>query len=134
MKKILSIFIMLSISFFTIWWVWAACEFNENSEIKGALNGCISTTTVVHTWWDVDVASDWFKSIINNWTKQIVLILGVLAVGSIVYWALLMTVSAGEDEKIKKAKDIVKWGCIWFVWMITASGIITLVVQIMYSL
>jgi hypothetical protein len=62
------------------------------------------------------------------------LFLWVLAVGTIVYGAFLLTLSAWEDEKVKKAKDIIKWGIIWFLGVISASGIIFLIVNIMYSI
>jgi len=44
-----------------------------------------------------------------SWTNALAAFLGLLAVGAIVYGGLLMTLSGGEDEKIKKGKDIIKW-------------------------
>jgi hypothetical protein len=37
-----------------------------------------------------------------NWTTNIATLLGLLAIGAIVYGGLLMTLSVGEDEKVKK--------------------------------
>jgi hypothetical protein len=45
-----------------------------------------------------------------------------------------MTLSAWEDEKIKKAKDVIKWWIIGFIWVISASWIILFVVNLMYSI
>jgi hypothetical protein len=38
-----------------------------------------------------------------------------------------------EDEKSKKAKDIIKWSIIWFIWVLTASVIVNLLVNFIYS-
>jgi hypothetical protein len=42
--------------------------------------------------------------------------------------------SGGNDDKIKKAKDIVKWWIVWFLWVISAGLLIALVVNIMFSI
>jgi hypothetical protein len=55
-----------------------------------------------------------------------------MAVGALVYAAILFQFANGEDEKIKKAKDIVKWTIIGFILLISASGIIYIVINVMF--
>jgi hypothetical protein len=71
---------------------------------------------------------------LKNWTNTIARFLAVLAVFWIVFGWFRFTISAWEDEKITKAKNIIKWSIIGFVWVLTATLIINLVVNIMYSL
>jgi hypothetical protein len=72
------------------------------------------------------------KATINRWTTQLSALLGLLAVGAIVYGGLMMTISWWDDEKIKKWKDIVKWSMLWFLGLIAASWIVRLVVEVMF--
>jgi len=43
-----------------------------------------------------------------------------------------MTLSTGDDEKIKKAKDIVIWGIVGFLALISISAILKLIVSVIY--
>jgi len=140
MKKISIAFILCIISFFITPVFWANtgtldCTYTEwgwSGSISSDLSGCFENSKVISVG---DAKLDWwFKTEIWKWVNNIALILSLLAVGSIIYGALLLTLSTWEDEKIKKAKDVVKWGILWFLWVISASAIITLVVKIMYSI
>jgi hypothetical protein len=46
----------------------------------------------------------------------------------------MMTLSAWEDEKITKAKDIVKWSLVGLLGVILATTIVTLVINLIYWL
>ena len=76
---------------------------------------------------------NWFKSKIIDWAKKIAWFLGLIAVWALVYAAFMMAISGWEEEKIKKAKDIVKWTTLWFLWIVTASSLITIIINFMYS-
>lgn len=135
MKKLLIILILM-FSFFSIFLPEAfwTCTYNEGAKIWTSLNNCLSNSKLVN-WKDVTVkAWGWFETQIKKWTTNIALYLWIFAVGSIVVWGLMLTLSAWEEEKIKKAKDIVKWWIIWFVWIITASAIISIIVRLVYSI
>lgn len=127
MKKIIITFIFLVFSFFifstTFSW---DCS---NLDIKSCLNG----TKLVWAWEDLKLES-WFKDKIIKWTQNIALYLGIASVFAIVLSALMMTISAWEDEKVSKAKNIFKWAIFWLLWIILASTIITLVVKFIYDL
>ncbi len=112
----------------SLWW-W--CTYTEWSELSSFLNWCKPENVV----WAEDMrVESWLKSKVNNWIKNISLILWILAVWSLVYAWLLMQFSAWEDELIKKSKNIIKWTLIWLVLLISASGIIYIVVNVMFWL
>lgn len=133
MKKIISIICTLLCILGLLWSTnvsYAACEYNGWS-ISAELDNCLS-------WSDlVDPGDGLIESGIKNkvvyWTTQLASLLGLLAVGAIVYGGLMMTISGGEDEKIKKWKDIVKWSMLWFLWVIVAWWIVRLIVEVMFS-
>ncbi len=67
------------------------------------------------------------------WTNSIATALSLFAIGAIVYGGLMMTISWGEDEKITKWKDIVKWALIGFLAAISAWAVVRLVVEVIFA-
>ena len=146
MKKILTIFIlMLSfIAFITpitladknLWKNWSnncsGYDFDKNWNIWEQLDKCLKGVELVD-WTDVSIEW-WFWVQIKKWTNNIWLYLWVLAVWSIIFGWFMMTMSAWEEEKVKKWKDVIKWWIIWFLWVVWASAVINLIVKIMYSI
>lgn len=132
MKKILIIISLLLIHFVFLKNIsWGSCTYWWG-DIWSALEWCLSDSPLVN-WSKADI-DNWFWETIRNWINNISVYLWVIAVWSIVYWSLMMTLSTWEDEKLSKAKKIVYWWMIWFVWLISVSAIINLVTNIMYSL
>lgn len=135
LKKIFLSFLLITFSFFAFSPIEAAytnCKYDENSTtLWSFLDWCKPTKLAWN--WDYKVES-WMKDLVNWWIKNISLILWILAVWMLVYAGLLMQLSAWEDEKIKRWKDIVKWTLIWFLLLISASSIIYVVVNLVYSL
>lgn len=137
-KKIIILLALLIFSFNiinfsnTVYWAW--CNYDWYWDVAGAIENCI--------WWDsglVDNWSDlkvdgWFKEQLIKWIKKIATFLALWAIFSIAYGSLQMVLSTWEEEKIKKAKDIVKWWLLWFVWIISAGFIISLIVKLVYSI
>ena len=112
-------------------------EWDTTDVIISALWDCIEWSKVVWADWDnlnLDVKRNEFSDNINAWTNNIAIALSILAVASIVFGSLQMTLSAWEDEKITKAKDIVKWWIIWFIGVISASSIIKVLVAVIYGI
>ena len=134
MKKILITLFLIITLILPIWVYSAWCNIwaDDVTNIWDSLDSCLSDSKLVN-WQDGSI-ENWLSAKINSWVKNIWMVLWILAVWSIVYGSLLMTLSAWEDEKIKKAKDVIKWWIIGFIWLISASGIILLVVNIMYSI
>ncbi len=135
-KKIL-LFFILTFTLFIGNNVFAECKYDDKNttSISSFLNDCKPTSVVWGTWSTANMKiENWFKKKINTWVKNISLILWFLAVGSLVYAGLIMQLSAGEDEKIKKAKNIIKWTLLWFLLLISASGIIYLVINVFFWL
>lgn len=135
MKKIIISFIL---SFFIIINTFASCKIPDKEfelwweSVSELLDQC-RPGDLVWTSWKYTV-EDEFKKQISKWVQNISSILWILAIWALVYAALLMTISAWEDEKIKKAKDIIKWTIIWFVWLISAWSIIYIVINAIYWL
>jgi hypothetical protein len=135
MNKKIFLFVLLLISFLsiqnTVFW---NCNYDPltNSTMISSLENCINWTTLVNSW---DAKIDWwFWSYIKTWTNNIALYIWILAVFAIVFGSLKLTLSTWDDEKINKAKAIVKWWIIWFLGVIFASSIINLVIRLVYSL
>ena len=108
------------------------CEYKEWQDVWTNLDTCLTDSQLVSG--KKTEVETWFKETINKWTQAVGLFLWVLAVWSIVYGSLLLVLSTWEDEKIKKAKDVIKWWIIGFLCVISASSIILLVVSVMYSI
>jgi hypothetical protein len=122
----------------TLWSNWSnKCgwyNFDEDISVWVALNKCLSNADLIN-WENVSLGWKWwFWKQIKRWTQNISLYLWLFSVASIVIWALMLTFSAWEEEKIKKWKDVVKWGIIWFFGIVVASSIITLIIKLVYSL
>lgn len=143
MKKILSLFIGIFIVLSSITIVSADnCKYKLDSDwniitawtekwVAWLLWECLKWSWVVEVEGKATI-EDGFKVKINKWTNNIALFLGLLSIWAVIYGWLMMTLSAGEDEKIKKAKDIVKWSLVWLLWVILATTIVTLIINIIY--
>lgn len=107
------------------------CTYNRNGDIGSSIGGCVNSTSLVQAW-DLSLER-WFKDQINNWTYKIAWFLGLMAVFAIAYGWFMMTISAWEEEKIKKWKDIAKWGALWFLWIVSASALISFIISFVYS-
>lgn len=126
------------ISFFIIWSnrLFSACIIDPDKafDITTSITNCMSTANVVNPSGDISLTWNWFKDVILWWVRSLSIFLSAWAVFWIVYWSLLLTLSWWEDEKIKKWKDLIKWSIIWFLGVVFASVIISIVINFIYSL
>lgn len=137
MKKIILFFVFI-MSIFSFWVAnWATCNYDPSESekwISQALDDCLEWSALVDAW-NAKIESDWwFQNYIKKWTNNIALYLGIFAVFAIVFGAIMLTISTWEDEKISKAKNIIKWGILWFLAVITASFIVNLIIRVVYDL
>jgi hypothetical protein len=116
------------ISWYTPPWL---CSYSEWVSLSSFLNGCKPKSLV---WWSDMKVELWFKKKVNNWIKNISLVLWIIAIWALVYSWLLMQFSGWEDEKIKKWKNIFKWTIIWFFLLISSSWIIYVVINVIFGL
>jgi len=110
------------------------CSYDPNAQISdlgASLDVCLLDSKLVN--WNSVIIKYWFKIKVLNWVKNISIFLSIMAVGSIAYGALMMTISAWEDEKIKKWKDIVKWWIFGFLAIISAGWLIAIVINFIYK-
>lgn len=138
MGKILKYFlisIVLTFSFWTL--VFADCAIpadGSDINISAELDNCLKDSPLVNGQ-NTKIWESWgFDKYILNWVWNIWLYLWIFAVFSIVVGSLMLTISAWEDEKVNKAKWVIKWWIIWFLWVISASAIITIIVKLFYSI
>ncbi|MDD3793184.1 MAG: hypothetical protein PHI37_00015 [Candidatus Gracilibacteria bacterium] len=131
MKKIFYSLVITIIFLLFLPSTFGACDYSEGQSIGTNLDNCLSDSKLVGT--DAKIGGG-FDNTIKKWTINISLFLGIASVLGIVYGAFSMTISAGEDEKVNKAKDIIKWSIIGFLLIISASFIINLLVRLFYSL
>ncbi len=110
----------------------ASCSWSEWWSVWGQFDSCLSGTDLVNSAGDMSLT--WgFRTQVINWTTNIATLLGLLAIGAIVYGGLLMTLSVGEDEKIKKWKDIVKWSLLGFLALILAWALVRVVIEFIFA-
>jgi hypothetical protein len=131
MKKIV-IFIVFIFSLFATVYA-GGCNYSK-WDVKSSLNSCLSDTTLVNPWNDLDTKWWAFSSKIYNISKTIAIVLSVWAVFWIVYGSFMMVTAAWEDEKIKKAKDMIKWSIVWFLGVVLASSLIALITNFIFDL
>lgn len=132
MKKILlGLIFIFTLSVVNLGFATNNCNYSEWGTISSNLENCLSDSSLVK-WTDAQISS-WFRNYITKWTNNISLFLWVLAVTWIAIGAFMLTTSAGESDKVSKAKSIIQWSVVWFIWVLTAALIINLIVRIMYS-
>lgn len=131
MKKIL---IAIGIIFWLLWSFNYSYSSSDDFNIKAKFDEEMQKTkTLVKKEQDMRIDT-WFKNVIFNWVTNISWILWLFAIAMIAYGWLMMTISTWDDEKIKKAKDIVKWWILWFLALVSAWSIIAIVINIVFTL
>ena len=111
----------------------ANCNWSEGEDIASQFDNCLNNSQLIDASGEMKVTGG-FRDKVVQWTTNIATLLWLLAIGSIVYGWLLMTLAGWEDEKIKKWKDIVKWSLIWFIALISASAIIRVVIEFIFAI
>ncbi len=136
MKKI-GTFICLCLSFaITHQSIYASgCDFDVSEwwNLTEAVEWCIKKWQVTVESKDLVVWRD-TNDIINDLIQNIWVILTFWAVIMIVYAGLLMTLSWGNDEKVKKGKDLLKWTLIGYIALLTAGGIVSFIIGFIYDI
>ncbi len=138
MKDMKKMLILIGIFLFNIFsfnsvLAWG-CDYDpavNSGPLTEELSKCLNDSKLVNSDWKI---TGWFKTSISRWVDNISLFLWIGAVLWIVYGSFMLTISAWEDEKVNKAKDIIKWSIIGFIWLITASLIINVLVRVIYSI
>ena len=107
---------------------------NANCTVNSGIDACLNGSYLVDPTETGTVIEVWFKTKVLDWTTRIAWFLGLMAVWAIVFGSFMMAISTWEEEKIKKAKDVIKWAILWFLWIVLASSLIAIIVNFMYSL
>lgn len=117
----------------------ADCEYkaddNGSYDVLEALDKCATGTKALDTWTGKSLTAEkWFKNLIGQITQNLMYIFWVIAIWAIAYGWLTLTLSAWNDDKIKKWKDLIKWASLGFLVIISAWWIITIIVKVIYWL
>lgn len=136
MLKKITLFLIILFSFTSVQAADCTIPEWENIDVSSAINNCLQGSQVlVQSWTDANLkVEDWFKDVIYNWIKNIWGILWLIAMWAIAYGAFTLVISSWDDEKLKKWKDIVKWWILGFLWVVLASSIIAILVNVIYSI
>jgi hypothetical protein len=147
---VLFIIIFLQYNFFVI--AKTECKYDtENPDIKGSLYNCMPEWSLENkttggwtelVWWLFNIwwsSNAWYsvnetKNKILNITQKIIITGSVLAIWWIVLAWILFIVWLWDKEKIKKARDALKWSIIWFIVMIVAQQSVNAIINFIYSL
>jgi len=72
-----------------------------------------------------------FQQLITNMTSAISLLVGSIGVIMLIIAGIYFLISAGEPQKLQKAKDFAVWAIIGIVIALTASAIVALIKAIL---
>lgn len=111
----------------------ASCNYSQYDTLSKWLEDCFSDSKLVKAE-NLKVDWNWFKQKIIDWRNRIAFFVWIFAVLWLVVSGFTLVTSAWDDEKINKAKSIFKWTLFWVLAVIFASAIITLVINIFYSI
>lgn len=133
--KMLKKYIYILVGGFLLGYTHIALGCTFRGDVSRSLDNCFLDTDVVSPPGDLEVSqSGWFNEFLLLWIDWISWVLALAAVGVIAYGSLMFTLSAWEDDKITKGKDIIKWWILGFIAMILANALIELVINFLYDI
>lgn len=103
-----------------------------SSTVKDMLAKCQPKNVIVSSTGDYKI-EDGARKKVTDIANQIILVGSILSVGALVYAAILYTIAAGDDERIKKAKGSLKFGIIGFVMMLLSFPLVNAIIRLFYS-
>lgn len=109
------------------------CTYNSNWDLSSNIDNCFKDSDLVKAE-NLKVDWNWFKNKIIDWRNRLLFFIWIFAVFWLAFSGFTLVTSAWNDEKINKAKWIFKWTIIWFLAGIFASAIITIVINLFYSI
>lgn len=136
MKKIfITCFCIFFIIIFSVQTYAAPCvDFAWEGDITQLVKDCVESEGQLTVRGDDLIVWDQTNAIINNFIRNLWVLLSIWAIIMIVYSGLLMTLSGWNDEKIKKWKDLLKWTLIWYIALLTAWWIVSFIISLIFSI
>ena len=125
-KIILSLSIFLWFTFCAVW-AYAECKYDGSKGIDVVIWECLNDDTLVDIKNDENlkvVGEIGVTPVIQRFIWIIANILAVGAIGAIAFGWFSMVTSGWEEEKLKKAKDIIKWAVIGLIGILLAEQIL----------
>lgn len=124
--------IILSFTFFNSS---EASSCNFNNDFTSSLEWCVrwNENVIQPPSGDLKVESG-FKTLLEFFIENIATVLALLAIWSIAYGSMVIVASWWNDDKISKWKKIIIWALVWFLALVSANGIIRIIVYFIYWL
>lgn len=107
------------------------CSYDGYGSVQNALRGCTPKGSLTSD--DYSIAGGVKEKIVRV-TNQLILVGSILAVGGIVFAAVLYTSALGDGEKVKKAKTAFKFAITGFVLMLLSFPIVNALVNLIYGI
>ena len=137
--------VLLFSSIFVSSEVWAAdCKFPENwsdQSIIALTDGCLEqdgnayTSKLVDSTDPTDASLSWDgRERIKHFVDRLIAFGMLLAIGWLVIGGGYMASSVGNDQKVKKGKDAVKWSVIGMIVLIFSYPLMNAVINFVYQL
>jgi len=135
LKKIILFFVIFFLFFNFSDFLFANCSYDWYWNVADALEDCVwgGSTDLVDNSWDLKI-DWWFKEVIIHWAQKLATFLAFWAIFAIAFGSFKMVISTWQEDQIKKAKDIIKWWVIWFLWVVSAGFLISIVVKLIYHI
>lgn len=135
MLRKLFVFLFCFLSFAPVFADSSSCTYDGNGStaIGNSLSNCIPDGSVTMDGEDYKIASG-VKAKVVTITNRIILAGSLLSVGGIVYASVLYVTALGADDKIKHAKESLKYAIIGFAVMLISFPLVNAVINLIYSL
>ncbi len=108
-------------------WSGSVSDFLDNHKADNLAWNSWSGTNNYWIW------EEWFDSFKNKIISNVMIVSWLWAVAMIVFSGLMMVLAGWADEKVTKAKNMLKWSVLWLVWIIMAWWLANIIVWLFYS-
>lgn len=111
----------------------ASCTWSNGSNLSSALDNCVPAGSVSVAGNDYTVATG-IKNRMIIIANNLITIGGIVSVAGVVYGAILMVLSGGDDGKVKKGRQAVIYSLGGFLLMLLAYPLVNMTLNFFFSL
>lgn len=133
MLRIISILFIIAVSILWADIASAACISAESSPAQ-FIESCAWDSEGKAVIPSGELGTDWVRELIISIAQKVIQFGALFAIGAIVFSGIRYTTSAGDDEKIKSAKNTAVFAIVGLVLLLIAFPLVDIVVWFFYSL
>jgi hypothetical protein len=100
-----------------------AIEFGANTRESLGKNAYQPPPNIISDSMDLSLS-------ISHWVNVLGGIAGTIAVGALIWGGILWSMSAGDEEKIERAKSCIKWAVFGMILTLIAWGIVGMIMNV----